>query len=862
MGRLTSRRGLIGIGQDAIANSYRFNSKIERKLAWKPQKGYQEMFYTTRADIAIGGGSAGSGKTAALLMDCANPNHLKIKGYNATIFRRSFPQITNPGGLLDESRILYEDIGGKVKLNPLDWKFETGAKISFRHIQYDKSVYDYQGSQICKLCFDELTHFCLLPTVEVLTKNGWEKITEVKNGELVASYSQSREIEYKKANLVSFNYDGEMLKAENQSISMTVTPNHRIVQDKSLTNSKKNKGNHYGGWKFNLASNAYNKTIRVPRTGGFEGKEQKEYQLKLVTGRGLGKNSNIVEKIKMDNWLAFLGWYFSEGSAFENINKNATTGRGSPRINIRQTRTEHKEEIREVMNNLGFKWVETKDGQFNIHSRQLFEELIKYGKGAKEKRIPRWLFELSIRQIEIFLKAFEKGDGHRGKSNEMQIGLCNEGLIDDLQELYFLCGKIANKRYLKTRTGFDTYSLYVREKGQNTAIVKNQWSKIAYKGKIHCLQVEDNHTFLVRDKGNYYWTGNSEEVVFYMLSRNRSGCGVKPTVRATCNPDADSWVAKFIEWWIDQESGLPIKERRGKLRYFIRREDETIWGDSEEELQEKYGDDVVAKSATFIYGTAEENQKLLEKDPNYIANLQALHPVEKARLLYGNWKVRFEAGAIFDRHWFTVIDEILDNESKGIEVRFWDMAATAKDTASKQNELNKAFYTANMKMHKIGDNYYITDVKWQRIKGGNIEQWLLDVASEDGEDVRIRWELEGGSAAKIVAESFREKLLAHNGEYDVRAIKPQGDKVTRALKVASCASRGEIFVLNREWTNKFLNSVQDFDGSRKPLTNDIVDCLSGCFNELEKAVDYVFDDNNLTGFNKEYSEDKFYRSRQ
>ena len=39
MGRLTSRRGLIGVGQDAIANSYRFNSKIERKLAWKPQKG-------------------------------------------------------------------------------------------------------------------------------------------------------------------------------------------------------------------------------------------------------------------------------------------------------------------------------------------------------------------------------------------------------------------------------------------------------------------------------------------------------------------------------------------------------------------------------------------------------------------------------------------------------------------------------------------------------------------------------------------------------------------------------------------------------------------------------------------------------
>jgi len=41
----------------------------------------------------------------------------------------------------------------------------------------------------------------------------------------------------------------------------------------------------------------------------------------------------------------------------------------------------------------------------------------------------------------------------------------------------------------------------------------------------------------------------TEEMFFYMLSRNRSTCGVKPYIRATTNPDADSWVAEFIEWW-------------------------------------------------------------------------------------------------------------------------------------------------------------------------------------------------------------------------------------------------------------------------------------------------------------------------
>jgi hypothetical protein len=68
---------------------------------------------------------------------------------------------------------------------------------------------------------------------------------------------------------------------------------------------------------------------------------------------------------------------------------------------------------------------------------------------------------------------------------------------------------------------------------------------------------------------------------FYMLSRNRSASGVRPYMRATCNPDADSWVAEFIAWWIDQDTGYPIRERMGVLRYFTRAGDNIIWADSD-----------------------------------------------------------------------------------------------------------------------------------------------------------------------------------------------------------------------------------------------------------------------------------------
>ena len=78
-----------------------------------------------------------------------------------------------------------------------------------------------------------------------------------------------------------------------------------------------------------------------------------------------------------------------------------------------------------------------------------------------------------------------------------------------------------------------------------------------------------------------------ESMFFYMLSRNRSTFGKKPYVRATTNPDAESWVADFISWWIDQDTGYPIPERCGKLRWFYRGEDKIFWYDSKAEAMEE-----------------------------------------------------------------------------------------------------------------------------------------------------------------------------------------------------------------------------------------------------------------------------------
>jgi len=176
------------------------------------------------------------------------------------------------------------------------------------------------------------------------------------------------------------------------------------------------------------------------------------------------------------------------------------------------------------------------------------------------------------------------------------------------------------------------------------------------------------------DKNMYDWQGSQipliefdelthfpKKMFFYLLTRNRSVCGVNPYVRATCNPDPDSWVAEFIEWWIDQETGLPIPERDGKLRYLIVDGDNYIWGDSKEEAIQKGWhilEDVVnksginpnefVKSVTFISGSIYDNKELLKTNPAYLGNLLAQDSATQAALLHGNWKMILSDNDIYE----------------------------------------------------------------------------------------------------------------------------------------------------------------------------------------------------------------------
>ena len=79
-----------------------------KKIKVIPQEGFQQQFLGTSADISIGGGAAGAGKTFALIMEGLRHTTLKPnKDFGGVIFRRTYPEIMREGGLWDESKSVY-----------------------------------------------------------------------------------------------------------------------------------------------------------------------------------------------------------------------------------------------------------------------------------------------------------------------------------------------------------------------------------------------------------------------------------------------------------------------------------------------------------------------------------------------------------------------------------------------------------------------------------------------------------------------------------------------------------------------------------------------------------------------------------
>lgn len=140
-----------------------------------------------------------------------------------------------------------------------------------------------------------------------------------------------------------------------------------------------------------------------------------------------------------------------------------------------------------------------------------------------------------------------------------------------------------------------------------------------------------------------------------LLTRNRGKSDYAGKCLATTNPERESWIRDFIDWYVDEE-GYIIPERDGIVRFFFvqgKTVKEVVWGNTKEEVYNQCKaeiDDLVrqqkmddwrpfVKSFTFYEGRMSDNKEMLENNPGYVGTIAMMGETERKKLLGGNWNV-------------------------------------------------------------------------------------------------------------------------------------------------------------------------------------------------------------------------------
>lgn len=155
-------------------------------------------------------------------------------------------------------------------------------------------------------------------------------------------------------------------------------------------------------------------------------------------------------------------------------------------------------------------------------------------------------------------------------------------------------------------------------------------------------------------------------------------------------------------------------------------------------------------------------------------------------------------------------------------VRYWDKAGTEGGGA----------WTAGVKMGLGEDGrYYVLDVVRGQWEAPARERAIRQTAELDGPAVPIWIEQEPGSGGKESAQATIRNLAG----YPCRAERATGEKSVRAQPYSVQVEAGNVCVLDRDWTQAFIDEHKTFPAGK---FKDQVDAASGAFNKL--AVSDIF----------------------
>jgi predicted phosphodiesterase len=380
----------------------------------------------------------------------------------------------------------------------------------FREYLGDLPIYTVMGN-----------HDCLDKETELLTKRGWIKYSDILKADYVFSNTHDGFGEWTKINKIIIKQSQKMFNLKNLNIDMCITESHRILHSKRSIKKEFSKLQY--------------STIKEITKG--------RYRFPLAV-----KNKNLDYPIS-DDEIRLLAWVFTDGSR----------GQG---CQIWQSKINFVNEIRELLNRLGYKYSESKRER-NI------EEIC--GKKLKKKPLPQYCFNIfsqsqdfikewintdrhsikrdrfnqfSNRQLILFIRTLVDGDGSyvsRGGRTSAAIDGKKE-VLDWFQSLAVQCNVSAfiseyRPNDFRLVIAFDRPFVQIEGIGKKT-------EEKEYNDIVWCLNVPHSN-FMVRRNNKAYFTGNCWDYPTYGVHRSRRKGWIDGKPYSAMESDWEQWAGEY-----------------------------------------------------------------------------------------------------------------------------------------------------------------------------------------------------------------------------------------------------------------------------------------------------------------------------
>lgn len=382
-----------------------------------------------------------------------------------------------------------------------------------------KALHRYRITQIKEKfgCYDEQT--------EVLTLNGWKYFKDVTLRDKIATLDNGELTYVNPSDKIEYHYYGKMYRLHNRGVDLLVTPNHNLYVAKgSYINGKTNEKIKHN-LELTTPDKYFRKDKRFIKGCKWVGKPISDRfkipdytytnDAKSKTGKFYKRTYTISGlEVPTDKFLAFLGFYVAEGYT------DHGKGKGS-QISIAYNPVDEEDLVSKLISDIGF---DVKSGGKclkRIHNAPLAVWLKENcGHLAPNKKVPKFIKNLTPDKIEIFLKYLFIGDGHQAKTSNI-LTTTSKQLCDDVCELLIKAGyafsyytsqpsetKTIKGRYLAYNINWlkNTEVEVDISKAGNSKSYIEEW--VDYSGNVYCLTVP-THILYVRRNGKGVWCGNS-----------------------------------------------------------------------------------------------------------------------------------------------------------------------------------------------------------------------------------------------------------------------------------------------------------------------------------------------------------------